>query len=113
MKGKVALAAILFFFATAVLAWWNRQRCARACDDANYEAETLFQKGDFLSALTLIDQVDTRCNCSRFTSGDMPPEYSLAQACLRQLLNKGQDAEIHFILARTRSPILMELRKST
>lgn len=47
--------------------------CAlRACVAAEHAAQDLFQRGELLSALALIGAVDTRCRCSRFTSGDAP-----------------------------------------
>jgi hypothetical protein len=86
-------------------------RCERDCAAVDRDAQDLFQHGEFLSVLALIDAVDARCRCSRFTSGDSPPQYALAQACLRQLLSEGPNAEVERILLRARGRILMELAK--
>ena len=95
----------------AAAAWWWFVRCARACVAAEHAAQDLFQRGELLSALALIGAVDARCRCSRFTSGDAPPQYALAQACLRQLLNEGRSTDVEHLLAHARGPILTDLSK--
>jgi hypothetical protein len=98
----------------AAAAWWYWfTRCERACAALEVEAQYLFQRGEFLAALTLIDTVDARCRCERFTSGDTPPQYALAQACIRQLLSEGHSAEVGRLLTSARGTILRELAKRT
>jgi hypothetical protein len=84
-------------------------RCERACAAADRDAHDLFQRGELRSALAVIDAVDAKCRCSRFTAGDAPPQYALAQACLRELLEEGRGAEAEDILAQARGPILRGL----
>ncbi len=108
MRMRVILPAMVLGSVAAVLWWWY-MRCERACTAADRAAEDLFQRGELLSALSLIDAADARCHCGRFTSGDAPPQYALAQACLRGLLSRGQRAEVERFLARVRGPILREL----
>ena len=96
--------------ASAAAAWWFL-RCERTCAATDRGAESLFKRGDFLSALSLIDATDARCHCARFTSGDAPTQYALAEACLRQLLSQGRSAEVEGFLASARGPILKELSK--
>jgi hypothetical protein len=100
------------FAAAAIgVAWWWFVHCENACVAADHAAQDLFQRGELLSLLRLIDGVDARCRCARFTAGDPPPQYALAQACLRQLLGEGRSAEVEHLLTQTRGPILKDLSK--
>ena len=102
--GALAAAAL-----AGALGFWWCVRCDGDCAVADGDAEGLFRRGEPLAALSLLDVVDARCRCSRFTSGDAPPQYALAQACLRRLLDEGREAEVEGLLARARGPILREL----
>ncbi len=99
MIARAILLVGAFTAAAIAAAWWRFARCARACVAAENAAQDLFQRGELLSALALIDAVDTRCRCARFTSGDSPPQYTLAQACLRQLLSEGRSTEVKHLLS--------------
>jgi hypothetical protein len=113
MIGRAALVLLAVLAAGAVGAavWWWRYRAAeRACLQVVDDASALFDGGQPLAALERIDAVDARCRCSRFTSGDEPPEYSLARACLKRLREQGQGADADRALAAARGPILRELR---
>src|SRR5687768_592462 len=65
--------------ATVGALWWWFVRCGHECMEADRDAQNLFQQGELWSALALIDTVDAKCHCSRFTSGDAPIQYALAQ----------------------------------
>jgi len=104
----IVLAGLLAAAGGAALWWWF-VLCERDCAAADRHAQDLFQRGELLAALALLDKVDARCDCSRFTSGDAPPQYALAQACLRQLRSEGRSVEVQDLLARARGPILKEL----
>ena len=84
-------------------------RCERACAEAQGDAEDLFAQGRYLEALAVIGSNDSKCRCARFTSGDAPPQYALADACLRALLDDGRRAEIDELVEQTGGPILTEL----
>lgn len=112
MKIKMTAVVILGGLATAFLVLWSRQRYERACNMANEQAELMYQMSDFVAALEHIDRVDSHCRCARFTSGDTPPQYSLALACLRKLSSHGRSTEAEFILTHARGPILVELANS-
>jgi hypothetical protein len=111
MTARAIILIVLLVTAGAASLWWWFVRCEWDCEEVDHEAQKLFQQGEFLSVLMLIDDVDARCHCSRFTSGDSPPQYALAQACLKQLLDKEQNEDIGLILARARGPILRQLAK--
>lgn len=85
MSAQWIAVAVLAVASAAALSC-RSERCEGDCAAVDREAQRLYQRGDLLLALVLIDKVDARCRCERFTSGDAPPEYSWAQACLRQLL---------------------------
>lgn len=108
MRPRAALAVAVLAAACLATKRWLA-RCERACLAADQDAEYLFRRGELLAALAVIDNVDARCRCARFTSGDAPPQYALAQACLRELQNDGRTAEVERVLARTRGTILREL----
>ena len=94
------------------LAWLVRMsRCERRCGAALAEAEGLFAAGQALGALRTLDAADARCDCARFTSGDAPPEFSLAIACGRRLQAGGQQAELNALLSTAKGPILGMLRE--
>jgi hypothetical protein len=101
---------VLTLVGVATLWWWFVQ-CEQECAVTDRDAQTLFQRGEFYSVLVLINAVDTKCHCSRFTSGDPPTQYSLAQACIRQLREKGLSRDVEDFLIGVRSPILKELAK--
>lgn len=84
-------------------------RCERACESGDEDAQELLRRGDPLAALRLLDEVDARCRCARFTSGDAPPQYALAIACLQRLRDEGRDAERRQALVEARGPILRDL----
>lgn len=109
MSARLALLAGLLVAAGAAAWWWWFVRCERDCIAAERHAQELFQRGELLPALALIDQVDARCNCARFTSGDAPPHYSLAVVCVRQLRGEGRSLEVQDLLEHARGPILKEL----
>jgi hypothetical protein len=89
-------------------AWWWFVRCERVCAALDRDAQELFERGELLTALERIDRVDARCRCSRFTAGDAPPQYTLAQASLSRLLSAGRHNEVQQLLAQARGPILKE-----
>jgi hypothetical protein len=91
--------------------WWWHARCETACAEVDRGSQEMLERGDLVAALTLIDGVDARCRCGRFTSGDAPPQYSLAQACLGRLRTAGRSAEVDALLNKARGPILIELGK--
>jgi hypothetical protein len=95
------------------IAWWWFVRCEQECGEVERDAQGMFQRGELLSAIALIDAVDARCRCARFTTGDASPQYALAKACLERLLTEGQSPEIGRILAHARGPILKELAKQS
>lgn len=66
---------------------------ARACVAAEHAAQDLFHRGELLSALALIGAVDTRCRCSRFTSGDAP-HSTPCPGLSPQLLNEGRSTDV-------------------
>ena len=103
------LVSIGALVAIAAVCWWWFARCERACAAIDRDTQELFQRGELLSALALIDAVDARCRCARFTSGDAPPQYALALTSLRQLLIEGRSSEVRRLLANARGPILKEL----
>jgi hypothetical protein len=105
-------ASILIGVSAMAAAWWWFVRCEHVCARADQDAQDLFQRGELLSTLSLIDKVDSRCSCTRFTSGDTPPQYAMAQVCLRQLLNEGRSTEVEQLLAHAHGPILSELATS-
>lgn len=112
----ILLGVLLGVLVIAGLAAWRYVNCDAACSEADVKIERLFDRGEFLSALMLIDKIDARCNCGRFTSGDPPSQYSLAQACFRQLSSDGRTAEMEMLLANAQGPILKEFwaaRKKT
>jgi hypothetical protein len=104
----IVLVGVLAVAGTAA-SWWWFVCCERNCAATDRHAQDLFQRGDPLAALALLDKFDARCNCARFTSGDAPPQYALAQACLRQLFSEGRSVEVQALLAHARGPILKEL----
>jgi len=90
--------------------WWPWfVRCDELCAQVDREAASLFDRGELVAALELIDRTDARCRCSRYTSGDAPAQYSIAEACLQQLLREQKTAELRRILARARGPIIRSL----
>ena len=106
---RALLASVL---AGALGACWWIGRCERDCAAAEVAAQSLFDRGDALGTLGVIDSADARCRCSRFTAGDAPALYSLAQACLRKLADSGRTADASRLLAGARGPILQELAKA-
>jgi hypothetical protein len=105
---SIVLAAVV---AAALSAWWWFVHCEYRCATADHDSDALYQRGELWSALALIDSTDAGCRCARFTSGDMPPQYAVAQACIRALRQEGRGADVDRLLARTRSSILQELAK--
>jgi hypothetical protein len=110
MIGRAALILVAVLAAGAGAWWWRYRAAERACTQVAEDAQALFDRGQPLAALERIDAVDARCDCGRFTSGDEPPEYALARACLERLRSQGQGAEADRALAAARGPILRELR---
>ncbi len=110
MKTWIILLTGIFVIA-GIAAWLWYARCERICLVTDRKGEDLIKRGEYLSLLALINDVDGRCNCTRFTSGDAPAQYALAEACIRLLLNDGQSAQVNQIMANARSPILKELSK--
>jgi hypothetical protein len=102
--GIVAVAVLV-----AAVIWAKRDDCERACVDAERTAAILFERDELVGALKRVDEVDVRCGCGRFTAGDAPPQYTLAQACLTRLRAEGQAAAIERLRVRARGPILREL----
>lgn len=102
---------LIAVMAAGLAAWWWFVRCDRTCAAADRVAQTLFERGELLSALALIDSTDARCRCARFTSGDASPQYAIAAACLRALLAEGRRTEAERVLAQARGSILRELAK--
>lgn len=95
---KILANLVLGLGITAFLAWviWDHH-CFEGCSRGVDEADRLSAQGNLRSALLAIDSADARCNCSRFTQGDAPPEYSAAQTCLRMLREReGRAAVIEF-----------------
>lgn len=109
MNVRLALAG-LPVSAFAIAVWWWFVRCEAVCAQADRDVEDLFGRGNWQSALDMIDGVDARCHCSRFTSGDAPPQYAIAEATLRGLVAKGRREEAERALARARGPILRAFR---
>jgi hypothetical protein len=72
----------------------------------------LFDRGDPLAALRLIDEVDAWHHCSRFTEGDEPPESALARTAVARLRADGHAAEVEALFAHARGPILQELARA-
>jgi hypothetical protein len=108
----LTLVAIVLAVVLVVLsAWWWFVRCERNCGEVLRHAQDMFERGELSLALARIDAVDAKCHCSRFTSGDAPPQYSLAQACLERLLSEGRLDEVERLLAQAQGPILKELGK--
>ena len=108
----IAWVIVLVGTLAVAAAWWWFVHCKRTCTEVDHNAHDLFRRGELMSVLTLIDAVDTRCRCERFTSGDASPHYALAQACILQLLNEGRSDEVKCFLMRARGPILKELAKA-
>lgn len=113
MKAKLIGVAVLAAVGLAAVLWhWHRDRCESDCAAAAHESAGLLARGEAQAALKLLDAVDARCTCERFTSGDAPPEYSLAQACIRKLQSAGRTQELDEILARATGPILKSIAAS-
>lgn len=89
--------------------WWPFVRCQELCAQIDREAESLFGRGELVAALALIDRTDARCRCSRYTSGDAPAQYAIAEACLQQLLREQRTDELRRILSAARGPIIKSL----
>lgn len=96
-----------------LLAWLWYVRCEKACAAAEHTAQDMFQRGEVVSVLEFIDDMDTRFNCARFTCGDAPPLYALAEACILKLSSDGQSSEKEKVLANARGRMLKELAKRT
>lgn len=112
MIPRIAAGAIVTVLAMAAVVWWWRDRCERACLAIEREADALFERGDLVGTLRRIDEVDTRCACTRFTSGDASPLYALAFACLERLRREGREADVARVLAGARGSILREFREA-
>jgi hypothetical protein len=84
-------------------------RCESTCAEAQSDAENLFARGSYLEALAVVAAADAKCRCARFTSGDAPPQYALADACLRALIDDGRRAEVEVLVEQSGGPILREL----
>jgi len=97
--------------AGAATAWWWFVRCEQDCARADRSAQLLFDRGELLVMLALIDAVDVRCRCGRFTQGDVPPQYALAHAALQEFFREGRRAETERLLAQARSPMLKDLAR--
>lgn len=91
----------------AALLWMTH--CERQCGAALNESEALYDAGDPMAALRALDEVDARCDCSRFTEGDAPPELSLAIACAQRL----SAADLDGLLSAAKGPILAGIRGTT
>jgi hypothetical protein len=102
----LAIAAIAGVGAGAF--WWF-ELCSRDCLAMEAQANESFERGEPLAALRLIDDVDAWHHCSRFTSGDEPPEYALARVSIERLRAEGRAAEVEALFAHARGPILQEL----
>lgn len=113
MTARVLAALVVLAGVAGAARWWWLARCERACANADRDAHTLFNRGEVVAALELIDAVDARCDCSRYTSGDAPPQYALADACLRQLLRDQRSADFRRIASNARGPILRALLRES
>jgi hypothetical protein len=107
----VGLAGLVGLVTGVALLWWFPV-CEHACSAMQREVQELFERGEYVAALTRLDRVDARCHCSRFTSGDMPPEYALAEVCIRRLRAEGRGPELDGLLERARGAILHELSRA-
>jgi hypothetical protein len=95
---------------TAAVATWRRMlRCESACAEAERQVEELVGDRRFTTALEVIDAIDRTCRCSRFTSGDAPSLYALADLCLRQVLTGEIAGEQRLIIAGARGSIIRGL----
>jgi hypothetical protein len=104
----ILLAGVVAAAGAAV--WWRRiVRCEHDCSGVDHDSQEMFRRGELLFALALIDGVDARCHCSRFTSGDASPQYALAKTCIEALVKEGQHARVKQLLAQARGSILKEL----
>lgn len=92
--------------------WWWYVAADDECREADRNAADLFDRHELVQSLKLVDEVDGRCDCARFTSGDAPPQYAIAWACLRQLDREGRGSEAREVLASARSPMLKSLAKA-
>lgn len=86
--------------------WWRYARGERDCARAEADARRLLQQDEPGAVLELIDGVDARFRCARYTAGDAPPIYSLAHAALQRLRERGEGAAADRLLARARGPLL-------
>lgn len=108
---KTALALLLIVLGL-VAVWWWWPECEQRCDSVDHRTQDLLRRGQELSALALIDDVDARCHCGRFTSGDEPPQSATLRVCVERLLGGSQRAELLRHLDQARGPMLRELSKS-
>ncbi|MCP3059829.1 hypothetical protein LXT21_13675 [Myxococcus sp. K38C18041901] len=95
-----------------VAVWWWWPECQQRCDSVDQRTQELLHREQELSALALIDGVDARCHCGRFTSGDEPPQSATLRVCIQRLLDGGQRTELMRHLDQARGPMLRELSKS-
>jgi len=109
--GKAALVGLVLA-SGAGASWWWHVTAERECHEAERNAADLFDRHEPIQSLEVVDEVDARCNCARFTSGDEPGQTSIARACLRQLSREGRVSEAREVLGRARGPILRELAKT-
>jgi hypothetical protein len=103
-----ALAAL-----AAAGAWVRYARAERDCARAERDARRRLEEDDPAAALALLDRVDARCRCARFTRGDAPPQYTLADAALRRLEARGEHTRARRLLAGARGPLLRDLARET
>lgn len=95
---------------TVLLAWifWDHH-CFNCCSRGVETADRLAAQGNLRGALLAIDSADDQCQCSRFTQGDAPPEYSAAQTYLRMLGEREGRAAVIELSKSARGPIMRQL----
>ena len=113
MTGRAIAALGVLAAASGALWWWWGLRCERVCARVDLDAERFLERGDLLPALELIDRTDARCRCERYTSGDAPPQYAVANAALRELVRAHRLGELRSVASRARGPMLKSLLRDT
>lgn len=106
--GLLTSVSVLIF--GGMLFWLSFQRCEQACIKADVKAQSLFEDGQYMAVLLLVDKTDSHCGCSEYTSGDAPSQYALASISMDRLLaDTAQYAQLKKLIQRTKSPVLNKL----
>lgn len=70
---------------------WNQ--CSAECTQGLREAKGIAKEGRVMEAIFVLDEVDRRCDCMRFTEGDEPPEHSAMKKWVARVCAEGGKIE--------------------